>query len=78
LDEAAAGGLRTLEITAPRPRGRVALAGRTEGPAGPAARALLGRLRAALPVVGTGDGAAAAGGARQAAGAAPDHQAVGA
>ncbi|MFJ3950358.1 LysR family transcriptional regulator [Streptomyces libani] len=80
-DEAAAAGLRTLEITAPRPRGRVALAWRTEGPAGPAARALLGRLRTALPVVGTGDGAAVTGrtgGARQATGAAPDHQAVGA
>ncbi|MFE0192742.1 LysR family transcriptional regulator [Streptomyces sp. NPDC059008] len=42
-------GLRTLEITGPRPRGRVALAWRTRGPAGPAARALLERLRRALP-----------------------------
>lgn len=55
--------------------------GGRKGPCGPAARALLGRLRAALPVVGTGDGAAVTGrtgGARQAAGAAPDHQAAGA
>ncbi|MGW7575873.1 LysR family transcriptional regulator [Streptomyces sp. NPDC054765] len=50
--EAAAVGLRTLEITAPQPRGRVALTWRTQGPAGPAARALLGRLRTGLPVPG--------------------------
>ncbi|MGA4878481.1 LysR family transcriptional regulator [Streptomyces lydicamycinicus] len=89
-DEAAAAGLRTLEITAPRPRGRVALAWRAAGPAGPAARALLERLCAALPAVGSGGGTAAAGpagdareaagagNARQAVGAAPGHQAVGA
>ncbi|UKY54456.1 LysR family transcriptional regulator [Streptomyces inhibens] len=46
-------GLRTLEITDPRPRGRIALAWRTEGPAGPAARALLGRLRTAFPTPGS-------------------------
>ncbi|WP_326616201.1 LysR substrate-binding domain-containing protein [Streptomyces decoyicus] len=51
--EASAAGLRTLELTAPRPRGRVALTWRTEGPAGPAARALLGRLRTSLPIPGT-------------------------
>jgi DNA-binding transcriptional LysR family regulator len=45
-------GLRTLAITGPRPRGRVALAWRTRGPAGPAARALLERLRRALPAPG--------------------------
>lgn len=45
---AAAYGLRTLEITDPRPRGRIALAWRTDGPASPAARVLLDRLRAAL------------------------------
>ncbi|MGW0908101.1 LysR family transcriptional regulator [Streptomyces sp. NPDC002853] len=48
---AAAYGLRTLEITDPRPRGRIALAWRTGGPASPAARVLLDRLRTAL---GTG------------------------
>lgn len=37
--------LRTLRITDPPLRGRVALAWRTHGPASPAARALLGRLR---------------------------------
>lgn len=42
-------GLRTLTFTGPRPRGRVALAWRTEGPAGPAAKALLERLRTTLP-----------------------------
>ncbi|KOU42825.1 LysR substrate-binding domain-containing protein [Streptomyces sp. WM6378] len=41
-------GLRTLRITEPEPRGRIALAWRTQGPAGPAGRALLARLRAAL------------------------------
>ncbi|MGW7080649.1 LysR family transcriptional regulator [Streptomyces sp. NPDC054866] len=45
---AAAYGLRTLEITDPRPRGRIALAWRTDGPASPAARVLLDRLRTAL------------------------------
>lgn len=48
-DEVAASlGLRTLVITDPRPRGRIALAWRTDGPPGPAARVLLGRLRAAF------------------------------
>ncbi|MEV7379670.1 LysR family transcriptional regulator [Streptomyces lydicus] len=52
-EEAATGlGLRTLTLTGPEPRGRIALAWRTEGPAGPAARALLDRLRAALPAPG--------------------------
>ncbi|MFI6768500.1 LysR family transcriptional regulator [Streptomyces sp. NPDC050355] len=45
-------GLRTLRITEPQPRGRVALAWRTRGPAGPAARALLERLRGTLPAPG--------------------------
>ncbi|MEU9124002.1 LysR substrate-binding domain-containing protein [Streptomyces sp. NPDC048506] len=42
-------GLRTLQIIGAQPRGLVALAWRTEGPAGPAARALLERLRSGLP-----------------------------
>lgn len=45
---AAAYGLRTLEITDPRLRGRIALTWRTDGPASPAARVLLDRLRTAL------------------------------
>ncbi|MEU6679552.1 LysR substrate-binding domain-containing protein [Streptomyces sp. NPDC046925] len=45
---AAAYGLRTLEITDPRPRARIALIWRTDGPASPAAGVLLDRLRAAL------------------------------
>jgi DNA-binding transcriptional LysR family regulator len=40
--------LRTLDITDPRPRARIALAWRADGPSGPAARALLDRLRKAL------------------------------
>ncbi|WP_369215486.1 LysR family transcriptional regulator [Streptomyces flavofungini] len=51
---AASLGLRTLEITDPAPRGRIALAWRTDGPPGPAARALLGRLRAAFTVSASG------------------------
>ncbi|MFD7165819.1 LysR family transcriptional regulator [Streptomyces violascens] len=43
-----AAGLRTLRIVEPEPRGRIALAWRTQGPAGPAGRALLARLRTAL------------------------------
>ncbi|MEJ8642205.1 LysR family transcriptional regulator [Streptomyces sp. MS1.HAVA.3] len=43
------GGLRALQITEPALNGRVALAWRTAGPAGPAARRLLGRLRAEAP-----------------------------
>ncbi|GCB43516.1 LysR family transcriptional regulator [Streptomyces sp. NL15-2K] len=42
-------GLPTLPIDDPRARGRVALAWRTDGPAGPAARSLLARLRDSLP-----------------------------
>lgn len=49
---AAALGLRTLEITEPRLRGRVALAWRTNGPSGPAATAFLDRLRTGLTVPG--------------------------
>ncbi|MCK7626138.1 LysR family transcriptional regulator [Streptomyces sp. RS10V-4] len=45
---AEAGGLRTLEFGGVRPRARIALAWRAEGPAGPAARALLARLRESL------------------------------
>ncbi|MGW0531370.1 LysR family transcriptional regulator [Streptomyces sp. NPDC003032] len=41
-------GLRTLLLTDPRPRGRIALTWRKDGPASPAARALLTRLRAEL------------------------------
>ncbi|MGW8970708.1 LysR family transcriptional regulator [Streptomyces platensis] len=77
VDEAAAAGLRTLEITAPRPRGRVALAWRAAGPSGPAARALLGRLRAALPAVGSGGGTAGAGPAGETARAGDARQAAG-
>ncbi|MGW7437315.1 LysR family transcriptional regulator substrate-binding protein [Streptomyces sp. NPDC054849] len=43
------GGVRALRITEPALNGRVALAWRTAGPAGPAARRLLGRLRAQAP-----------------------------
>ncbi|GAA2268752.1 MULTISPECIES: LysR family transcriptional regulator [Kitasatospora] len=42
-------GLRSLELVAPQPRGRIALTWRSDGPAGTAARALLQRLRAELP-----------------------------
>ncbi|MFE9932019.1 LysR family transcriptional regulator [Streptomyces sp. NPDC005533] len=45
----AGAGLCALPITEPALNGRVALAWRTAGPAGPAARALLGRLRAQAP-----------------------------
>ncbi|MEV5123991.1 LysR substrate-binding domain-containing protein [Streptomyces decoyicus] len=80
--EASAAGLRMLEITEPRPRGRVALTWRTEGPAGPAARALLGRLRTRLPVPGTGEespvGPHAGNPLRPAATGGADHQAAGA
>lgn len=53
-DAAAALGLRTLEITEPRLRGRVALAWRTDGPSSPAATALLDLLRASLTTPGEG------------------------
>ncbi|MFI8852619.1 LysR family transcriptional regulator [Streptomyces sp. NPDC053499] len=46
---AAALGLRTLHLT-PQPRARIGLTWRTGGPASPAARALLPRLRAVLGV----------------------------
>ncbi|MGG2459125.1 LysR family transcriptional regulator [Streptomyces sp. RGM 3693] len=49
---ARAGGLRTLEFRGVRPRGRIALAWRADGPAGPAARALLEHLRTALGTPG--------------------------
>ncbi|GAA3399165.1 LysR family transcriptional regulator [Streptomyces roseoviridis] len=48
-EAAAALGLRTLPLTAPDLRGRIALAWPAEGPAGPAARALLTRMRDGLP-----------------------------
>ncbi|UZJ32868.1 LysR family transcriptional regulator [Streptomyces endophytica] len=54
-EAAADRGLRTLALTDPRPRGRVALAWRTAGPT-PAARALLDRLHKALPVPAGGEG----------------------
>ncbi|PBC86823.1 DNA-binding transcriptional regulator, LysR family [Streptomyces sp. 2224.1] len=79
--EASAAGLRTLEITGPRLRGRIALAWRTEGPAGPAARALLGRLRTALPEPESREEPPApprTGDARPAADGGPGHQAAGA
>jgi DNA-binding transcriptional LysR family regulator len=43
-------GLHAIEITHPRMRGRVALAWRTEGPIGPAARALIRRARTTAPI----------------------------
>lgn len=43
-------GLRTLPVTHPRLRGRVALTWREDGPTSPAAHALLSRLRAAFPL----------------------------
>ncbi|MGW0750591.1 LysR family transcriptional regulator [Streptomyces sp. NPDC002587] len=49
-DEASVLGVRTLEITHPGLRGRVALAWRTDGPSSPAATAFLGLLRATLAV----------------------------
>ncbi|MET9524656.1 LysR family transcriptional regulator [Streptomyces coeruleorubidus] len=48
-EAAAALGLRTLPLTSPHLRGRVALAWPTDGPATPAAKALLLRMRKALP-----------------------------
>ncbi|NYI04592.1 LysR family transcriptional regulator [Allostreptomyces psammosilenae] len=42
-------GLRTVPLTAPRLRGRIALAWPTDGPAAPAAKALLARMRKAFP-----------------------------
>ncbi|GAA5059375.1 DNA-binding transcriptional LysR family regulator [Thermocatellispora tengchongensis] len=49
-EEAQGFGVRALALTDPAPRGRMALAWRAAGPAGPAARVLLTRLRAAFPV----------------------------
>ncbi|BDT95462.1 LysR family transcriptional regulator [Nocardia sputorum] len=46
--EAAAFGVRTIRIVEPEPRGRLALAWRTDRPASPAAKVLLGQLRLAL------------------------------
>jgi DNA-binding transcriptional LysR family regulator len=52
--------LRTVALTDPSPRARVALARPTGGPAGPAARAFLGHLSCALPehlsAIGTAEG----------------------
>ena len=45
-----ADGLHAIEITHPRMRGRVSLAWRTEGPIGPAARALIRRARTIAPI----------------------------
>ncbi|MFI9745833.1 LysR family transcriptional regulator [Streptomyces sp. NPDC052494] len=45
-------GLRTLPLTEPDLRGRVALAWPADGPAAPAAGALLARMRKAFPAVG--------------------------
>ncbi|MFI5503353.1 LysR family transcriptional regulator [Nocardia asteroides] len=47
-DEAAAFGVRALEIVEPRIRGRLAIAWRTDRPGSPAAKVLLGQLRIAL------------------------------
>ncbi|WP_228000777.1 LysR family transcriptional regulator [Nocardia australiensis] len=47
-DEAAAFGVRTLEIVRPALRGRLALAWRTDHPSSPATKVLLGQLRIAL------------------------------
>lgn len=49
---AAAAGLRTLRLTDPSPRGRIALAWPTDGPTGPAAGRLLTRLLESLPASG--------------------------
>lgn len=53
---ATAAGLRTLHLTDPSPRGRIALAWRSSGPASPAARELLSRLRG-NPAIGEPAGA---------------------
>ncbi|MFJ6750230.1 LysR family transcriptional regulator [Streptomyces sp. NPDC091266] len=47
-DDAASFGLRTLRITHPQARARIALAWQTGGPGSPAARVFLENLRAAL------------------------------
>ncbi|MEU9320552.1 LysR substrate-binding domain-containing protein [Streptomyces sp. NPDC048295] len=52
-DAASAFGLRTLEITEPRLRGRAALTWRTGGPSGPAASVFLDLLRTTLTAPGT-------------------------
>ncbi|MFD6158278.1 LysR family transcriptional regulator [Nocardia sp. NPDC060256] len=51
--EATAFGVRTIRITEPELRGRLALVWRTDRPAGPAAKVLLGQLRIALGGKGT-------------------------
>ncbi|WP_349362088.1 LysR family transcriptional regulator substrate-binding protein [Streptomyces sp. H27-C3] len=53
-DEAAGFGVRTLEITEPKLRGRVALTWRTDGPSTPAATVFLDLLRTRLTVPGAG------------------------
>ncbi|MDJ0341902.1 LysR family transcriptional regulator [Streptomyces sp. H10-C2] len=55
-----AGELHAVSLTRPRLRGRLALAWRSEGPAGPAARALVRHARATLPER-TEDGAGSGG-----------------
>ncbi|WP_280246297.1 LysR family transcriptional regulator substrate-binding protein [Nocardia abscessus] len=47
-EEAGAFGVRTVRIVEPEVRGRLALAWRTDRPASPAAKVLLGQLRIAL------------------------------
>ncbi|MFG2772420.1 LysR family transcriptional regulator [Streptomyces sp. NPDC048350] len=63
---ASALGLRVLTFAEPQPRARIALAWRTTGPTGPAAGALLNRLRTGL---GTVDAASSAHAAEAASGA---------
>ncbi|WP_079086466.1 LysR family transcriptional regulator [Streptomyces silvensis] len=64
-EAAAARGLRVVRFEEPCPRGRIGLVWRSDGPASPAARAFLARLRVALPpcedTAATGDVAAVAG-----------------
>ncbi len=49
LAEAHAASLRAITLASPRPRRRIALAWRAEGPGSPAARALVTHARATLP-----------------------------
>ncbi|MDT9685329.1 LysR substrate-binding domain-containing protein [Streptomyces sp. TRM76323] len=60
LAAALAGELHAVTVTSPRFRGRMALAWRSDGPAGPAARAFVAHARTVLPAAGTtagtGDG----------------------
>ncbi|WP_052230167.1 LysR substrate-binding domain-containing protein [Streptomyces sp. CT34] len=55
-DAAKAAGVRTLRFRTPCPRGRVALTWRADGPAGPAARALLECLRTTMGTAGAEPG----------------------